>query len=363
MAENRSSHHKDKGRYDSKAAAENRRNELKEITEKLEQGVASVFTSERYQKFLDTMARFPHYSLNNNLLIMLQRPDASLCQSYTGWKKMGRSVRRGEKGIRILAPAPYIVDREQNRTDGNGKTMLDRDGEPVRETVQIQVMAFKPVSTFDVSQTEGDPLPSIGVDELAGSVEGYVTLFEAMKAACPVPITFEDIRNGAKGYFSPMENRIAIKEGMSEVQNVKTLIHEMTHQKLHSIDSTTGKGPDKTPNQKEVEAESTAYTVCQHYGIDTSEYSFAYVAGWSAGKELPELKESLITIRQAASELISAIDEKVLALAQEKSYLADKIEQQGNPRSSVMEKLLEGKEKSEQQPHRKPNEKRNEQER
>jgi antirestriction protein ArdC len=304
-----------KGKYNPKQAAENRKNEMKEITEKLEQGVADLFNSEKYQTFLNTMAKFPQYSYNNNLLIMLQRPDATLCQSYTGWKKMGRFVKRGEKGIRILAPTPFKIDREQNKLDEKGQTIFDKDGEPVKETVQIVMTGFKPVSTFDLSQTEGEPLPTLGVEELTGSVEGYARLFEVIKEASPVPVAFENIKGGAKGYFQTSENRIAIKEGMSEVQNVKTLIHEMAHAKLHNM--TAQKARDdggQTRSSKEVEAESVAYTVCQHYGIDTSDYSFAYVAGWSKGKEMPELKESLGTIQKAASELITAIDEKVQEL-------------------------------------------------
>ena len=304
-----------KGKYDPKQAIENRKNEMKEITEKLEQGVANIFSSEKYQIFLNTMAKFPQYSYNNNLLIMLQKPDATLCQSYTGWKKMGRFVKRGEKGIRILAPTPFKIDREQNKLDEKGQTILDKDGEPVKEKVQIDMTGFKPVSTFDLSQTEGEPLPTLGVEELTGSVEGYAKLFEAIKEASPVSVAFENIKGGAKGYFQTSENRIAIKEGMSEAQNVKTLIHEMAHAKLHNM--TVQKARDdggQTRSSKEVEAESVAYTVCQHYGIDTSDYSFAYVAGWSKGKEMPELKESLGTIQKAASELITAIDEKVQEL-------------------------------------------------
>ncbi len=308
-----------KGKYDPKQAAENRKNEMKEITEKLEQGVADLFSSEKYKIFLNTMARFPRYSYNNNLLIMLQKPDATLCQSYTGWKKMGRFVKRGEKGIRILAPTPFKIDREQNKLDEKGQTILDKDGEPVKETVQIDMTGFKPVSTFDLSQTEGEPLPTLGVEELTGSVDGYAKLFEAIRNASPVPVIFEDIKGGAKGYFQTSENRIAIKEGMSEVQNVKTLIHEMAHAKLHNMTAQRAREDGgQTRSSKEVEAESVAYTVCQHYGIDTSDYSFAYVAAWSEGKELPELKESLGTIQKVASELITAIDEKVQELTAEK---------------------------------------------
>ena len=306
--------------YDPKKSAEERKAELKDITEKLEKGVQEVFGSEQFQNLLDTMAKFPHYSVNNNILIMMQKPDATLVQSYTGWKKMGRFVKKGEKGIRILAPAPFKLEKEQEKLDEAGKVVLDKDGEAVKEKVEINLTAFKPVSTFDISQTEGEPLPSIGVDELTGSVEGYQTFFEAIKAASPVPIGFEDIGSGAKGYFHTEENRIAINNGMSEIQNVKTAIHEVAHAKLHNAEAQ--KDNKQSKNSKEVEAESVAYTVCQHYGIDTSDYSFAYVATWSQGKETPELKESLNTIREAASDLITKIDEKVQELMAEKEPIS-----------------------------------------
>lgn len=290
--------------------------QLKEITDKLEQGVSDVFSSDNYKQFLDTMAKFPRYSVNNNILIMMQKPDAQMCQSFTGWKEMGRFVKKGEKGIKILAPAPYTIQREQTKLDDRGNPMLDKDGEPIMESVEIKVNAFKVVSTFDVSQTEGKELPTLGVDELTGGVDGYGTFLEALKEVCPVPMTFENIEGGAKGFYSQTEKRIAIQEGMSEAQTVKTAIHEMAHQKLHAIENN---GPKQTRGSKEVEAESVAYTVCQHYGIDTSDYSFSYVAGWSEGKEMPELKASLDTIRRAASEMITAIDEKMEELVAQKT--------------------------------------------
>ena len=290
--------------------------QLKEITDKLEQGVSDVFSSDNYKQFLDTMAKFPRYSVNNNILIMMQKPDAQMCQSCTGWKEMGRFVKKGEKGIKILAPAPYTIQREQTKLDDRGNPMLDKDGEPIMESVEIKVNAFKVVSTFDVSQTEGKELPTLGVDELTGGVDGYGIFMEALKEVCPVPMTFENIEGGAKGFYSQTEKRIAIQEGMSEAQTVKTAIHEMAHQKLHAIENN---GPKQTRGSKEVEAESVAYTVCQHYGIDTSDYSFSYVAGWSEGKEMPELKASLDTIRRAASEMITAIDEKVEELVTQKT--------------------------------------------
>lgn len=304
----------DKKNFDPKVAAEARKKEMDEITVKLEKGVKDIFTTDSYKDYLNFCAKLPRYSVNNQILIMLQKPDATMCQSFSGWKEMNRHVVKGEKGIRILAPAPYKMEREQDKVDASGKVILDKDGEPVKEKVEVTVNAFKPVSTFDVSQTDGDPIPTIGVAELSQSVDGYKTLLDAITEVVPVPITFENIESGAKGYFHLEDNRIAVQEGMSEAQTVKTILHEAAHQALHSKEAQDSSSEKKSKNQKETEAESVAYVVCQHYGIDTSDYSFGYVASWSEGKEVPELKASLNTIRQTASELITKIDEKVQAL-------------------------------------------------
>ncbi len=300
--------------FDPKAAAEARKKEMDEITAKLEKGVQDVFASDDYKKLLKVMAQMPHYSVNNQILIMMQKPDASLCNSFTGWKKQNRYVKAGEKGLRILAPAPYQMEKEQEKTDKNGQVIRDKDGEPVMETVKITVNAFKPVSTFDISQTDGEPMPQLGVAELIGSVEGYNTLMEAIKDASPVPIGFENIESGAKGYYHTTEHRIAIQEGMSEVQTVKTALHEIAHAKYHSLEAMEASGDKKSKAQKECEAESIAMVCAAHYGIDTGDYSFGYVAGWSSGKETPELKESLSTIRQGACEIIDAIDKRIQEL-------------------------------------------------
>lgn len=333
--------------FDQKKVAEDRKNEMKEITDRLEKGVIEIYSSDKYQELLKTMAKFPRYSLNNNLLIMMQKPDATLCQSFTGWKQMGRYVKKGEKGIRILAPAPFKLEKEQDKVDTNGKPVLDSDGEPVKEKTEISISSFKPVSTFDLSQTEGEPLPQIGVEELSGNVKEYATLFEAIKAISPVPISFEKMQGNEKGYFQKKENRIAIKEGMSEVQNVKTLIHEIAHAKLHSIEAQQLKAGKQSRNSKEVEAESVAYTVCSHYGIDTSDYSFSYVATWSKGKNIPELKESLNTIRDASAELISGIDEKEKEIVSEKENV---VEKQEGKKPSVRKKLKEAEGKESEKP-------------
>lgn len=359
--------------------------QLKEITDKLEKGVVEVFSSEKYKQYLDMIAKFPRYSANNSLLIMMQKPDAQMCQSFTGWKEMGRFVKKGEKGIRILAPSPYTIQREQQKVDEKGKPVFDKDGEAVMETVEVKVNAFKVVSTFDVSQTYGEELPSYGVEELTGEVDRFSVMFDALKEVCPVPISFENIESGAKGYYSQTEKRIAIQEGMSEVQTIKTAIHEMAHQKLHAVENTKDK--DQSRSSKEVEAESVAYTICQHYGIDTSDYSFSYVAGWSEGKEVPELKASLDTIRRTAADMIHAIDGKMEELVSQKTQeqevdnkvnrkeelekltketaekvspdVADKMEtpKKNTRKPSVKTKLQEGKEKAARAPVKKTKEK------
>ena len=243
--------------------------------------------------------------------------EEEMCNSFTGWKKQNRFVKAGEKGLRILAPVPYQMEKEQDKMGADGKPILDKDGEPVKETVKITVNAFKPVSTFDISQTDGEPLPQIGVAELVGNVEGYGTLLEAIKDASPVPISFENIESGAKGFYHQTEKRIAIQDGMSEAQTVKTALHEIAHAKYHAIE-VTEKGDQKSKAQKECEAESIAYVCCQHYGLNTSDYSFGYVAGWSSGKETPELKASLQTIKEGASEIIDAIDQRIRELTRDR---------------------------------------------
>ena len=269
------------------------------------------------------MSKFYNYSFNNTLLIAMQKPDATLIAGYTSWQRnFDRHVMKGEKGIKILAPAPYKAQEEREKIDpATQKPVLDADGKPVTETVDVLRPAFKVVSVFDVSQTDGKELPDIAVDELTGSVENYAAFFEALKQESPVPISFEDIPGGAKGYFSHVENRIAIQEGMSEIQTVKTAIHEIAHAKLHAIKPDEKVAPEerKDRHTKEVEAESVAYTVCQRYGIETSDYSFGYIAGWSSDKDTKELKGSLETIRSTAAEMIESIDAKLKVLLAEKS--------------------------------------------
>ena len=293
--------------------SENQKDRLKEITDRLEQGILEVFESERYKEYLRVMSKFHHYSFNNTMLIALQKPDASLIAGFSAWKNShGRTVKKGEKGIRIIAPAPFKVKQEMEKLDPKtNMPLIGADGKAVTEEREITIPAYKVVSVFDVSQTEGKEIPSIGVDELTGDVSQYEDFFTALKKASPVPIALEHIEGSAHGYYHLAEKRIAIDDNMSELQTLKTAIHEIAHAKLHDIDLNAPKEEKENhPNQRtrEVEAESVAYTVCQHYGLDTSDYSFGYVAGWSSGKELSELKGSLETIRLAASELIDSID-------------------------------------------------------
>lgn len=323
---------------------------VKEITDQLESGIKNLFESDQYRQWLTTMSRFHDYSLNNTILIAMQKPDATLVAGYSAWQKQfGRQVLKGEKAIRILAPTPYKKKMEVEQTDPHtGEILKNPDGSTKKEIQEVLMPAFKVVNVFDVSQTEGRELSSLGVNELTGDVQHFEAFMEALKKTCPVSIGFVQIEGGAKGYFHTVENRIALQEGMSQVQTIKTAIHEMTHQKLHSITPQEAKAvseEDKlTRNHKEVEAESVAYTVCQHYGIETFDYSFAYIAGWSHGKEIPELKASLNRIRTAASEMITAIDSQLQL--EERTKTAEKTEKDG--KGSVLADLHEKAEKTEQ---------------
>lgn len=302
--------------------------QVREITDKLEQGIKELFESERFKEYLRTMSKFYNYSFNNTLLIAMQKPEATYVAGYTSWQRnFDRQVMKGEKGIKILAPAPYKAQEEREKIDPlTKKPMIDADGKAVTETVEVLRPAFKVVSVFDVSQTDGKELPDIIVDELKGTVENYEAFFDALKQESPVPISFEDIPGVAKGFFSPVESRIAIQEGMSEIQTVKTAIHEIAHAKLHAVKPDEKAAPEdkKDRHTKEVEAESVAYTVCQRYGIETSDYSFGYIAGWSSGKETKELKSSLDTICKTAAEMIEGIDAKLKVLLAEKAQSAEK---------------------------------------
>lgn len=322
-----------------KRTPDERRAQIAEITEKLDQKVTELFNSETYRKYLKTMSKFHNYSFNNTILIAMQRPDASLVAGFNAWKNnFHRNVKKGEKGIKILAPAPIKKTVEQDMIDPvTFKPVLDADGNAKKEEVQITIPNFHVVTVFDYAQTEGDELPSIGVSELTGRVDGYSRMISALEQVSLVPVERSTIDSGAKGYFSPADQKIVLQEGMSEVQTVKTLIHETAHALLHDKDGSKVEGVEdsekKNRNTKEVEAESVAYTVCEYFGIDTSEYSFGYIAGWSAGKELKELKESMETIRKTASKIISGIED----LCRDKAL-------------SIKDKLADGEAKKASQP-------------
>ena len=303
---------------------------LKEITDKLEQGIQDLFDSEKYTSYLKTMAKFHNYSFRNTLLIVMQNPQASYVAGYGAWQaKFKRQVRKGEKGIKIFAPAPYKKTVEE-------KT-FDKDGNAHIEEKEIVVPAFKLTTVFDISQTEGEDLPMLGTDRLVGNVSDYGKFFETLKNISPVPISFEDIQGGANGYYHQTEKRIAVQENMSEVQTVKTAVHEIAHAKLHAIPENKGEAVKIDRRTREVQAESVAYTVCQHFGIDTSDYSFGYIAGWSSGRETEELKQSLEVIRNTSAKFIDAIEDKLI----DREKVQDKVEKE---KLSIKKQLAKNKE-------------------
>ena len=315
---------------------------VKEITARLEQGIQAIFDSDRYKEFLTAMSKFHDYSLNNTILIAMQ--GGNLVKGYSQWQKeFDRHVKSGEKGIKIFAPAPYKVKKLVDKIDPDTrKPILDSEGKTVKEEKEVTVPAFKVVTVFDISQTEGKEFPDLSVKPLLADVEQYEDFFAALEKASPVPIAFEQITNGANGYFSLTDKRIAIKEGVSELQAVKTAIHEIAHAKLHDVDLNA---PLEEQNRvdrrsREVQAESVAYTVCQHFGLDTSDYSFGYVAGWSSGKEMTELKASLETIQATAKELITEIEGHFTELQQQRQA---EQEQEAKTKETL---LLNGKEDS-----------------
>ena len=296
----------------TKGAFKSDKEKLKDITDSIEKGIKELFASDKYRQYLQTMSRFHRYSVNNQMLIFMQKPDASLVAGFNKWKdSFGRNVKRGEKGIKIIAPAPFKKKIEKEKFDPDTKLpMLDENGQPIKEVAEVSTSTFKVVSVFDVSQTEGKPLPELSTD-LTGSVEHYDAFMEAIKRSSPVPIDFKPIENGADGFFSYDNQSITLREGMSETQTVCAAIHEMAHATLHNYSRRNKDETDverKDRHTEEVEAESIAYAVCAYYGIETGENSFGYLASWSSDKELKELKASLETINKTSSELITSID-------------------------------------------------------
>ena len=302
------------------ADAKTEKQKVQEITEKLEQGIKELFESEKYKTYLNTMSKFHNYSFNNTMLIAMQKPDATLVAGFKAWQKnFDRHVKKGEKGIRILAPAPYKIKEERDKIDPvTQELLLDKDGNPQKEEVEITIPAFRAVSVFDLSQTDGKPIPELTAKELLSDVEGYQDMIRAVEAISPVPIELEEIAGDSKGYYDREAKRIAVQENMSESQTLKTMIHEVAHSKLHSKEVEQDEQKRKDRNTKEVEAESVAYTVCQHFGIDTSDYSFGYIAGWSSGRDTKELRSSMDTIRRTASELITGIEEQLQELQRDR---------------------------------------------
>ena len=300
-------------RVQGKEAAESK---LDTIMKSLEEGVEKVFTSEQYQMYLQTMAKFHNYSFNNTLLIAMQRPDATLLAGYQTWqKKFHRHVKRGEKGIKIIAPVPVKEKRQVEKIDEETQEIvIGIDGQPETETVERILPRFRVTTVFDVSQTEGEPLPTLEVNELVGDVFIYEDFMKGLEEISPVPFQFQEIGSGAKGYYSNAEKLVAIQTGMSQAQTMKTAVHETAHAIFHDRDVMEENGITKDRITKEVEAESVAYVVCNHFGLDTSDYSFNYVAGWSSDKEMPELRSSMDTIRLTSSQLIADITEKLLEL-------------------------------------------------
>ena len=298
------------------AESKTEKQKVQEITEKLEQGIKELFESEKYKTYLNTMSKFHNYSFNNTMLIAMQKPDATLVAGFKAWQKnFDRHVKKGEKAIRILAPAPYKIKEERDKIDPvTQELLLDKDGNPQKEEVEITIPAFRAVSVFDVAQTDGKPIPELAAKELLSDVEGYQDMIRAVEAISPVPIELEEIAGDSKGYYDREAKRIAVQENMSEGQTLKTMIHEVAHSKLHSKEVEQDEQMKKDRNTKEVEAESIAYTVCQHFGVDTSDYSFGYIAGWSSGRDTKELRASMDTIRRTASELITGIEEQLQEL-------------------------------------------------
>lgn len=314
--------------------ADKRADQLKEITERLEQGVKDIFTSEMYTKYLLTMSKFHNYSFNNTLLIAMQRPDATLVAGYNAWKnKFNRYVKKGEKGIQIIAPAPVKEREEREKIDKDtGLTVLNENGEPEIEVVERVIPRFRVTTVFDYAQTDGEPLPTLEVNELTAHVKDYTLLKEAIEQVSPVPIRFGEIEGSAKGYYSHMDKEICVRADMGESQTIKTMIHEVAHAMLHDSDQMKQRGEEKDQLTKETEAESIAFTVCSTLGIDTSDYSFPYVASWASGKELKELKDSMDTIRLTATDFLEKFEaavaernvEHITAMEYAEKLIADK---------------------------------------
>lgn len=292
--------------------------DMDSIMQNLETGVAELFTSERYQEYLKTMSKFHNYSFNNTLLIAMQRPDATLVTGYRNWQSMGRQVKKGEKGITIIAPAPIKRKKEQVVLDQDQKPVIGPDGKPKTEEVEVTLPCFKAITVFDIEQTTGEPIRTLAPEILTAAVEDFDLFLQAIREISPVPIRFDAIEGSANGYYHNLDKEIVIKKDMSQSQTLKTAIHETAHARLHDKEIMESQGIEKDRLTKEVEAESVAYCVCSVFELDTSEYSFPYIAGWSSGKELRELKASMDVIRKTAGEIIDELTEKIEMMLEQK---------------------------------------------
>lgn len=292
--------------------------DMDSIMQNLETGVAELFTSERYQEYLKTMSKFHNYSFNNTLLIAMQRPDATLVTGYRNWQSMGRQVKKGEKGITIIAPAPIKRKKEQTVLDQDQKPVIGPDGKPKTEEVEITLPCFKAITVFDIEQTTGEPIQTLAPEILTAAVEDFDLFLQAIREISPVPIRFDAIEGSANGYYHNLNKEIVIKKDMSQSQTLKTAIHETAHARLHDKEIMESQSIEKDRLTKEVEAESVAYCVCSAFELDTSEYSFPYIAGWSSGKEMRELKSSMDVIRKTAGEMIDELIEKIEMMLEQK---------------------------------------------
>lgn len=292
--------------------------DIDSIMQSLESGVEELFTSDRYQEFLKTMAKFHNYSFNNTMLIAMQRPDATLVTSYKNWQSMGRQVMKGEKGITIIAPAPYKKMKEKEILDENQRPIMGTDGKPKTEQVEVTVPHFKAVTVFDIAQTSGEPIQTLAPELLTAAVQDFDSFMQAIQKISPVPIRFDEIDGNANGYYHNADKEIVIKKGLSESQTLKTAIHETAHAKLHDREIMESLGVEKDRLTKEVEAESVAYCVCASFGLNTSDYSFPYIAGWSSSREMKEMKASMDVIRKTAGEMIDQLTEELEIILEEK---------------------------------------------
>ena len=292
--------------------------DIDSIMQSLESGVEELFTSNRYQEFLKTMAKFHNYSFNNTMLIAMQRPDATLVTSYKNWQSMGRQVMKGEKGITIIAPAPYKKMKEKEVLDENQRPIMGTDGKPKTEQVEVTVPHFKAVTVFDIAQTSGEPIQTLAPELLTAAVQDFDSFMQAIQKISPVPIRFDEIDGNANGYYHNADKEIVIKKGLSESQTLKTAIHETAHAKLHDKEIMESLGVEKDRLTKEVEAESVAYCVCSSFGLDTSDYSFPYIAGWSSSREMKEMKASMDVIRKTAGEMIDQLTGELEIILEEK---------------------------------------------